>query len=153
MLLKGWIYSWWSVIGTSTGRERRGAFIEWILKMAAGHSTAPEVVHLSKSALRFCLFEGLGLRHLCCRPVILNSSLQELEPPIEAAEAREIKEDDKLRKERFDTLLPKAEMEYQQSSKSFCEFWCEFYDNNIVNDLKEDDLDDHTRSVMEIGNK
>ncbi|KAL8726716.1 MAG: hypothetical protein Q9181_005947 [Wetmoreana brouardii] len=154
MLWKGWASTCkrlWLNFKNSPFHELHGKFIEWTLTVLPGNLTAPEVTHLSQSALRFCLFQDLRLRHLCCRPHCWPWSHQHLKPPIEAAEAREIKEEDKFRKERFDTLLPKAEAEYQQSFKSFSEFWSGFYNDNIANSEQEDDLDDHIRSVIEIG--
>ncbi|KAL8722404.1 MAG: hypothetical protein Q9181_007495, partial [Wetmoreana brouardii] len=154
MLWKGWASlcrHLWLNSENSPFHELHGKFIEWTLTVLPGNLTAPEVTHLSQSALRFRLFQDLRLRHLCCRSYALGWRDGRIMPPIEAAEAREIKEEDKFRKERFDSLLPKAEAEYQQSFKSFSEFWSEFYNDNIANSEQEDDLDDHVRSVIEIG--
>ena len=48
--------------------EIRRPLIDWILKMLAHDLMLLETIELTNSTLRCCLFEDLGLRHICCQP-------------------------------------------------------------------------------------
>ena len=67
MLLKGWKFNWWGTLEIEEEHEIRRPLIDWILKMLAHDLTLSETIELTNSTLRFCLFEDLGLRHICCR--------------------------------------------------------------------------------------
>lgn len=153
MLLKGWKYNWRRNVEIEEEHEILGSLIDWILKMLAHDLTASETIELTNSTLRFCLFEHLGLGHICCRPRhrYWASIDQNLLPPIEAEEAREIQEEDEKTLERFHSLLPKAEYEYRRASKSFSEFWSKFYQENIVSSPQDEFHENYVRSILETG--
>lgn len=157
MLLKGWSTTKLSSYGvghhglcTKEHHRQRGLLTDWILKMLACDSTVSGIIGITNSALRLCLFEDLGLRHVCCRPTADHGD-QYLLPPVEAEEARELQEEDEERTQKFYDLLPKAELEYQQTSKSFSEFWDEFYDHNIASSQEDDIHEVSAESMVGIG--
>ena len=82
---------------------------------------------LSQAAIRMVLFLDLGIRHLCCelRPRVPRVSL------ICQEEADEMREEDRLLTETFETLLPKAQSAWEISSKGFAEFCRDFHKVNI----------------------
>lgn len=151
MLLKGWKRNWWGTLEIEEEHEIRGSLIDWILKMLAHDLTASETIELTNSTLRFCLFEDLGFGHICCRPTCWGWIDQDLLPPIEAEEAREIQEEDEKTLEKFHSLLPKAEFECRRASKSFSEFWSKFYHENIVSSLQDEFHENYVGSILEIG--
>ena len=146
MLLKGWKSSPWRYFSMDSIEEQhqvRGLLIDWILKMLAHGWTALEKIELTNSALRFCLFEDLGLRHTCCRPFQGIWETQGLLPPIQSEEALEIREEDEWSQKILHDLLPKAESEYHQASDSFSDFWPNFYREAIIPKLKEEVGENH----------
>lgn len=87
MLLKGWTFGWWGCLKIDEVQELRGPLIDWLLKMVADDLTASERAKMIKRALRFCLFEDMELKHVCCRPRQRSWADQDLVPPIETEEA------------------------------------------------------------------
>lgn len=151
MFLKGLTTAMRRVYEIDEARSYRGQIIHLTVNLLTHHSTASEIIGMTKSALRFCLFEDLELRHVCCRPITRNGLGQDLLPPVEAEEARELQEEDKHRTQKFHDLLPKAEREYQQASGLFSDFWDRFYHDNIANSQEEEDPEITARSMVEIG--
>ena len=104
--------------------------------------------HHIHAALRYCLFEALGLRHTCCR-----SSWHLLEPPIDDEEAAELREEDRFRVEIFDELLPRAEAEWQRrpSQQSFSQFWAGFSSRYIEQEQQEGMDENYAKSLADAG--
>ena len=146
MFLKGLKSSNWRNFSIEEQHELSGLLIDWILKILAHGLTASEKVELTNSALRFCLFEDLGLRHTCCRPIHWCQG-QGLLPPIESEEAHEIREEDEWSEKILHDLLPKAESEYHRASNSFSDFWPIFYRETIVTKLNEDVVENHIDGI------
>ncbi|KAL8941466.1 MAG: hypothetical protein Q9211_001822 [Gyalolechia sp. 1 TL-2023] len=126
--------SWWKLNGRKFGRKdyfhkHRGQWIDRIREVIMLDLTPSGRIDMEKSLLRFCLFEDLKLRHVCCR--LVTEDAGDLLPPVDAEEARELQEDEP-RTQRFHDLLPKAELEYQTRTP-FSEFWAKFYIDNIIN--------------------
>ena len=138
MLLKGLVFNWWCAPEIEEAHDLRGQSIDWILEVLAHDLTASEKVELTNSALRFCLFEDLGLRHTCCRPIQWDLPCQGLLPPIEAEEACEIREEDEQLQKLFHGLLLQAESELHSTSKSFSEVWFNFYRETVVSRLENE---------------
>ncbi|KAI4127655.1 MAG: hypothetical protein LQ338_003103 [Usnochroma carphineum] len=151
MLLKGWTSQMSEIWDIPKAHRVRGSLIDCILKMLVYDWTASEAIELTKSALRFYLFEDLGLRHVCCRIADRDLRDQILLPPVEAEEARELQEEDEERTQKFHDLLPKAELEYQQASGSFSEFWSKFYQDNIASSQENESPEVFAQSMIEIG--
>ncbi|KAL8724068.1 MAG: hypothetical protein Q9166_008153 [cf. Caloplaca sp. 2 TL-2023] len=82
---------------------------------------------VSQSVVRLTLFQNLGLRHTCCRITGDSLWLQ----PFDEEEAHEIHEEDQSLIEEFETLLPLAQHEWEQSSKTFSRFWSDFYRETV----------------------
>ncbi|KAL8719073.1 MAG: hypothetical protein Q9225_003868 [Loekoesia sp. 1 TL-2023] len=153
MLLKGWTFDWWGGLAIEEAHELRGQLIDWFLKMLGDELTESETIELTKSAMRYCLFEDLELRHVCCRQKQRAWMNIDLLPPIEAEEAQEIQEEDERSMQRFHNLLPKAELECHQASGSFSEFWSRFYNDNIASSQERGNPEIDIGPIVEIGVK
>ena len=107
------------------------------------------MTHHESGALRYWLFETLGLRHTCCRPTEFW-----LDPPLDDEEAQELREEDRYRFQAFEKLLPAAVAEWNRdSSRGFSEFCSDFSQRFIVQHLEELGGEDgnYVKSLGDIG--
>ena len=96
--------------------------VDDILVAFNGKLTSSSFIRLSQAAIPMALFLDLGIRHTCCK---LGWSKKI--PPTCQEEIDEIREEDRLPRERFEALLPKAQSAWEKSSERFTDFWREFH--------------------------
>lgn len=149
--LKGFSRASEGHLRTDKDHGHRERLVNRVMQILALDITASEIIGMTNSALRFCLFEDLELRHVCCRVMATSIAYQDLLPPIDAEEAQELQEEDKSRMQKFHELLPKAELQYHQSSKSFSEFWPKFYDDNIASRPSDGSVNIAIQGMVELG--
>ena len=102
---------------------------------------------LSQAAIRMVLFLDLGIRHHCCK---VCGWAKEIRPTCQE-EADEIRMEDSLLVERFEALLPKAQLAWEKSSKGLTKFWREFHRANICS-RRNGSLDEkNLKNMRELG--
>lgn len=110
---------------------------------------------ISRSFIRFTLYEILGLQHTCCitdhRPFFHR--MEDFKPRFSAEEFDEITEENSTSTEKFETLLLLAQSEWEHTSKPWTRFWRDFYLDHIAIDLDDqDDTDeDYLKTVTKLG--
>ena len=121
--------------------------LNWLYKISTLIEDPEAIDIFLKPMIRMFVFESLGLRHLCCRP---HLNILPMLPPVEENEAKELEEEDRFLAEEFNTLLPKALQEWEETTLSFLSFLTEFYDRNIRPRKKQDD-EGHRRDLQNLG--
>ena len=101
----------------------------------------------SQAAIRMILFLDLGIRHHCCKFSWWCKEIQ----PICREDADEIRMEDSLLVERFEDLLPKAQLAWEKSSKGLTKFWREFHRANICSRRNVPVDETHLEKVRQLG--
>lgn len=102
---------------------------------------------LSQAAIRMVLFLDLGVRHHCCKVYWWGGEIR----PTCQEETDEIRMEDSLLVERFEALLPKAQLAWEKSSKGLTKFWREFHRANICSRRNVPVDETHLEKVRELG--
>ena len=102
---------------------------------------------MSKSFVRFTLFEILDLKHVCCNRDWFNGT------KFCEEERKEILDENSLVIEKFEALVPRAQSGWEQSFKSWTTFWRDFCLDNIYSDPEcPEDIDlTYMKSIEALG--